>query len=153
MIDFVMNHGYTYTVWFVEGADGRWTTKMAGRRPLLDVGSEDGARRSQATNGAYNSIIQGTFSGFLVLAAHAAMVEWILAEGLQDDIQLVLTVYDSLVFLCRKQYIPMLAKKVVYEMTRFVIGYLDDGVTPFPLKSDVKVGPALGSLVKYRMPG
>ncbi len=152
MLDFVMNHGYTYTVWFVENADGTWSTKRAARRPLPDIGAEDGARRSQATNGAFASLIQGTFSGFLVLAAHAAMVEWILAEGLQDDIQLVLTVYDSLVFLCRKQYIPMLAKKVVYEMTRFVIGYLDDGVTPFPLKSDVKVGPALGSLSKLKVP-
>jgi DNA polymerase I-like protein with 3'-5' exonuclease and polymerase domains len=110
------------------------------------------ARRSGSVFITGNTLIQGTFSGFLVLAAHAAMVEWILAEGLQNDVQLVLTVYDSLCFLVRECYVEMLARKVTYEMTRFVIGYLDDGVTPFPLKSDVKVGRTLGTLKKYKVP-
>ena len=63
------------------------------------------------------------------------MGEWILAEGLQDSIQLVLSVYDSLIFLVRKPLVKMLAAKVVREMTRFVIGYLDDGSPVFSLEA------------------
>jgi hypothetical protein len=82
------------------------------------------------------------------------MVQWILEEGLQDDVQLVLSVYDSLVFLVRDPYLMMVAKKARQVMTRRVIGYVtmpDGSKRPYPLDADAKYGRTWGMMRKLKI--
>ena len=147
MVNYARQHGHTFTVWFQQNEDGSWQTVMAGQRPLYDIASEDGGRRHHAENAAYNTLIQGTFSGFLVLDAHARVCRYIEEEQLADQAQVILSVYDSIILHVKEGLVEYMADVTRRIMTRCCIGYTKDG-KPFPLKADVKVGKSYGSMKK-----
>lgn len=117
-----------------------WDGQKARRRPMWRIADGDGATSSRAENGAVNTPIQGTASDFCI-ASLVACVDWIAAEGLGNDVQLVLPVHDSLLFLVRKELIPM----VVSTTHEIMTGWNSDGV---PLEVDIEIGPRWGSLQK-----
>lgn len=128
-----------------------WRGRIAQRRPLWDLDSRDGARRNKAENAVFNTEIQGSFSGYLTLASHARLVEYILANGYDGLWQPLLTIYDSIVALVHKAIKPLAARMTVDVMTSWEIGRLPDGRV-FPLEADCKSGPNLGIAKKYKPP-
>jgi len=151
MQGFTRRYGWTFTVWFRK-ENGRWVRRLGRQRPLHDIVSGEFMKENTAQNAAFNTPIQGSFSGDLVLAAHADVVAWILGEGLQNECQVVLTVYDSIVLHCRDYLVDAVARKVRELMLSRCIGYTKDG-REFPIEADVKVGQTLGDAKKYKLSG
>jgi DNA polymerase-1 len=117
-----------------------WDGQKARRRPMWRIADSDGGTSSRAENGAVNTPIQGTASDFCI-ASLVSCVDWIESEGLHNDVQLVLPVHDSLLFLVRKELLPMVASTAHEIMT----SWNSDGV---PLEVDVEIGSRWGSLQK-----
>jgi DNA polymerase-1 len=125
--------------------------KPARIRPLWDIaleGNDDAerARKSNAENGAFNMLVQAEANDY-TLWAHARIVEWIHAEGLASDVQLVLSVYDSITLHCRDELVPYVAWKADQIMNSSEIQ--SEWIR---FASDCKVGSRWGSLKKFKMP-
>lgn len=118
-----------------------WEGQPARCRSLHLIADHDDARRVVAEHSSWNTPIQGTSSDFC-LASVAAVVQWILAMGLEDRVKLVLTVHDSILLEVREDWLSATAKKVHEIMT----GWDSADV---PLVADFKAGGAWGSLKKY----
>ena len=132
------NTGYVWT---------QWAGEPARRRPMFDIalqGDQNNGRRVHATNGIVNTPIQGGANEFQ-LASLADAVEWIESEGIERDVKLLLPVHDSLLFEVRTDMVDDVAKKVRQIMT----SHDSRGV---PLGVDLEVGPAWGSLSKWKDP-
>jgi DNA polymerase I-like protein with 3'-5' exonuclease and polymerase domains len=134
--------GYTFNLWRGE---------PALYRPVWDIASENFWERSHAENATYSTLIQGTFSGLLVLASHAKLVEYIMRENLQHLWRPVTCVYDSIISIVHKSIRPMAARIKTDILTSWDIGRLPDG-SRFPLRADSKVGRNLGLAKKYKPP-
>lgn len=138
--------GTTCNYWFVDGLP-----VPCQKRPLWNLDSSDNYLRNKAENGVFNTRIQGTFSGSLVLASHARIVKYILANGLQHLWRPAVNVYDSIIGPCHKALLPLAARMTVDVMTSWVVKWMPDG-KPFPLEADCKVGRNLGVAKKYKPP-
>lgn len=129
---FARRNGCIWTWW--DGERGR-------RRPLWpigDSGEENSGRRITAENGAVNTPIQGTASEFCI-ASLAECVDWIEEDGLEDDVKLVLTVHDSIMFEASEH----LVDEVIHTGKAIMGSWYSAGV---PLVVDHKTGKAWGSL-------
>lgn len=131
-LDYSRRHGCTWT-W--------WDSQRARCRPLWKIADEaDGAARSRAEHGSWNSQIQGTASDFCT-ASVAAIVRWILDE--RFPAKLVLTVHDSIIL------------EVDEGMLDVALGTAEEIMIGWPtwngmkLAVDAKVGHSWGSLQKY----
>lgn len=138
--------GSTCNYWFVDGIP-----VPCQKRPLWNLDSSDNYLRNKAENGVFNTRIQGTFSGSLVLASHARIVRYILDNGLQHLWRPAVNVYDSIIGPCHKALLPLAARLTVDVMTSWVVKWMPDG-KPFPLEADCKVGRNLGVAKKYKPP-
>ena len=138
--------GTTCNYWFVDGLP-----VPCQKRPLWNLDSSDNYLRNKAENGVFNTRIQGTFSGSLVLASHARIVKYILDNGLQHLWRPAVNVYDSIIGPCHKALLPLAARLTVDVMTSWVVKWMPDG-KPFPLEADCKVGRNLGVAKKYKPP-
>jgi DNA polymerase I-like protein with 3'-5' exonuclease and polymerase domains len=138
--------GTTCNYWFVDGLP-----VPCQKRPLWNLDSSDNYLRNKAENGVFNTRIQGTFSGSLVLASHARIVKYILDNGLQHLWRPSVNVYDSIIGPCHKALLPLAARMTVDVMTSWVVKWMPDG-KPFPLEADCKVGRNLGVAKKYKPP-
>lgn len=138
--------GTTCNYWFVDGLP-----VPCQKRPLWNLDSSDNYLRNKAENGVFNTRIQGTFSGSLVLASHARIVKYILDNGLQHLWRPAVNVYDSIIGPCHKALLPLAARMTVDVMTSWVVKWMPDG-KPFPLEADCKVGRNLGVAKKYKPP-
>jgi DNA polymerase-1 len=126
--------GYVWTWW-----DGR----RARRRPLYrvaDQGDDKSGGRVTAENGSINTPVQGTASDFC-LRSLAECVRWIEEDGLEEEVKLVLTVHDSLLF----EADAVLEQEVIGTVREIMTGWNSAGV---PLVVDAKSGPSWGSLKK-----
>lgn len=123
-----------------------WKGKLARQRPLWNIASEDGALRSNAENGAFNNEVQASAND-LTYWAHYHIVRWITAEGLQNDVQVVLSVYDSIMLYVRDELVPYVAWKVAQIMD-------DEEIQGAAIRyeSDMKIGRRWGTLKKYKPP-
>lgn len=139
--------GYTYNVWFP--GDGSYV--VCQKRPLWDLDSADHFRRSKAENAVFNTAIQGTFSGSIILASHARIVQWIMRNHLDHLWRPSVNVYDSIIGPVHKALLPLAARITVDVMTSWVVAKLSSG-QPFPLEADCKVGRNLGVAKKYKPP-
>jgi DNA polymerase I-like protein with 3'-5' exonuclease and polymerase domains/uracil-DNA glycosylase len=128
-----------------------WRGEPALYRPLWDLGSDNFYDRNHAENAAYSTLIQGTFSGLLVLASHARLVDFILREKLDHLWRPVTCVYDSVVAVVHRSIKPYAARITTDVLTSWDIGRLEDG-SPFPLRADGKAGKNLGIAKKYKPP-
>ncbi len=117
-----------------------WQGERARRRPLFKIADRDDGAVAHARNAAVNNPIQGGANEFCE-ASIAKGVDWILAEGLRDEVQLVLPVHDSLLFHVREDRVEETLVEVRGIMTSW-----DNG--PVPLVVDAKVGSAWGSMQK-----
>lgn len=120
-----------------------WAGKKFRKRDLWRIADPDDVQRSVAEHGSWNTPVQGTASDFC-LASVLAVVQWILDSGIEDDVQLVLTVHDSIMLEVVEHMVPAVAK-VVRDI---MLGWDSAGV---PLEADIEVGPAWGSLEKYKL--
>ena len=134
--------GYTFNI---------WRGKMAQKRPLWDLDSQDGYKRRKAENGVFNTLIQGTYSGSIVLASHARLVDYILREKLDHLWRPVICIYDSIIGVMHKSIVPFATRMTMDVMTSWDIGRLPDGGV-FPLEADAKMGKNLGIAKKYKPP-
>lgn len=134
---FTRANGYART--FIDG-------EPAMRRPLWGVaqqGEDDYARkvRGHDERAARNTPVQGT-SAHIIIRWLVEMVRWVLEEGVRARIGL--SVHDSL-----------LASVHPNDRRRFIekgcAVIADVRVGRVPLVADVKVGPAAGSLVKFKL--
>lgn len=129
---YVQEHGYTWTWW-----DGQ----RARRRPMWRIADSDDKTRSVAENGSVNTPIQGTASD-VTMNSIVVLHDWILSDGIEDLVKMVLTVYDSILFEC--------ALDMVDEVVATGRGVMEswplEGV---PLVADAKVGHSWGSMVDY----
>ena len=114
-----------------------WNGQRARRRPLHRIADNDSESRSRAENGAFNSPIQGTASGYCMMSLIRA-VQWI-EEDCVPDVKLVLTVHDSLLFEVREEMID----EVTSVVPRIMISWPMKGL---PLVVDGKVGKSWGSM-------
>lgn len=138
--------GTTCNYWFVDGLP-----VPCQKRPLWNLDSSDNYLRNKAENGVFNTRIQGTFSGSLVLASHARITKYILDNGLQHLWRPAVNVYDSIIGPCHKALLPLAARMTVDVMTSWIVKWMPDG-KPFPLEADCKVGRNLGVAKKYKPP-
>lgn len=115
-----------------------WAGAPARRRPLPELGSPVEDERRGAERAAVNTPIQGTAAEF-TNASLGALQRWIEEEGLERDVRLVLTVYDSIVAEVREGYV----QEFVAAANRIMTGW-DSG--PVPLVADFKAGPSWGSM-------
>lgn len=129
----VQKTGYTWT---------RWGNGRARRRPLFDVASHDGQLASRAVNGAGNTPIQGTASDFC-LASLAGCTEWIMEDGFENDIALILPVHDQLLFDVDQELVQL----TINTAREIMLGWNSWGV---PLEVDCEVGPSWGALEKFK---
>lgn len=134
--------GYTFNLWRGE---------PALYRPLWDLGSENSYSRNHAENAAYSTRIQGSYSGLLVLASHARLVDHILREKLEHLWRPVTCVYDSVIAVVHRSVKPLAAYITTEVLTSWDIGRLADG-SKFPLRADGKAGKNLGLAKKYKPP-
>lgn len=122
-----------------------WDGEKARRRPLYRVADKgNDSAQSTARNGAVNSPIQGTASDFCI-ASLIDTVDWINSDGIADDVKLCLAVHDALLLEVRTDMVDEAAHTLHAIMT----GHNSLGV---PLDVDFKVGPAWGSMEKYKLP-
>lgn len=123
-----------------------WNKQKARRRPLYRIADKgnDGAV-STARNGAVNSPIQGTASDFCI-ASLVDTVAWIQDERIEDDVKLVLPVHDALLLEVRESMVV----ETTHTLKDIMTGHESLGV---PLDVDFKVGPAWGSMEKYKLVG
>jgi DNA polymerase-1 len=138
--------GTTCNYWFVDGLP-----VPCQKRPLWNLDSSDNYLRNKAENGVFNTRIQGTFSGSLVLASHARITKYILDNELQHLWRPAVNVYDSIIGPCHKALLPLAARLTVDVMTSWIVKWMPDG-KPFPLEADCKVGRNLGVAKKYKPP-
>jgi len=118
-----------------------WDGQKARRRMLYRIGDADEDSRQVAEHGSFNTPIQGTASDYC-LASLAAVVRWIKEN--QIPAKLVATVHDSLLIEARIDVAERVANKVVSIMTGWPT------MNGVPLRSDIKVGRAWGSLLKVK---
>lgn len=118
-----------------------WEGDFARRRPLFRIASADGAEASRAKNGSVNSPVQGTASDFCIASLWQA-VDWIVGDGIEDVVKLILAVHDSLMFEVRTD----LVDEVVSTVNDIMLSHDSRGV---PIAVDFKVGKSWGSMVKY----
>ena len=117
-----------------------WAGQPARHRPLYRIADRDDYVASVARNGAKNTPIQGTASDFCI-ASLRECVEWIEQEGLEDDVKLVLSIHDALMFEVRESMVD----EVCGTVNEIMVGHDSAGV---PLVADFKTGPAWGSMMK-----
>jgi hypothetical protein len=98
------------------------------------------ARRSGHVFITGNTPVQGSANEFQ-LASVAAIVEWIEDCGIEDDVQVILTVHDALLLEVRDELVDTTAQTVHDIMT----SHSD------LLGVDMEVGDAWGSLSKYKL--
>jgi uracil-DNA glycosylase family 4 len=123
-----------------------WQGQPARRRSLWQIEDHDGEKRSNAERGSYNSPVQGEAAQFGI-ASIVALVDWIRREGIERDVKLVLTVYDSIMLEVREDLVPDVARKVRGVMEGWRLTGPGGDV---PLVADFKKGYAWGSLRAYK---
>lgn len=117
-----------------------WDGERARRRSLHRIADEDDGQRITAENGAVNTPVQGTASDYCVRAI-VDVVDWLREDAVPAE--LCLPVHDSLLLHVREDAVP----EVAYQVRRIMESYPSDDVQ---LKVDIEVGPAWGSLSKYK---
>lgn len=130
---FARKHGYCRTWW--DGQFGRI-------RPLWRIADANDDDRATAERSSWNTPIQGTATEF-TNASLGAIQEWIEQERLEQDAKLVLTVYDSIILEVRRSVLNHVARNQKRIMEQWA------SPSNVPIKSELKFGPAWGSLDKY----
>lgn len=117
-----------------------WNGRKFRRRPLWRVADADSETRSVAEHGAWNTPIQGKASDFCLFSL-VEVVRWILEEGIEDLVKLVITVYDSLMLEVADEMID----EVFDVVPEIMLAHNSHGV---PVVVDGAIGQAWGSLEK-----
>lgn len=117
-----------------EGQRGR-------RRTLWDLADEDDQRRSRAENGLINGPCQGGASDDLIESL-ARMVEWILEDGVEAFVKVVLPIHDQLLLEASRSYVD--------EAVAVTVATMEDRPGAVQRKVDAEIGPAWGSLRKLK---
>lgn len=132
---FAARHGYTYTYW----PDGKGGWRQARRRDLPDMGSDYDGFRITATNGSYNTAVQGTASDYMLLTL-TRVVPWLIGSEIPGKV--VNTVHDSIILEVRDDYVE--------EVIEFVKAIMENwSANGIPLVADPEVGPHWGKLMDY----
>ncbi len=118
-----------------------WEGQPARRRPLWRIGDQDDYLRSVAEHGAVNTPIQGTANEYCIVSLWQC-VEWLRRDAVPA--MLVLPIHDALLFEVRDDAVEEVAYGVRQIMTSHDSGDV-------PIKVDIEVGDAWGSLEKYKM--
>lgn len=120
-----------------------WRGMPARKRLLLHINDPDkrSLQRSTDENSAVNTPCQGGAVD-VTNKSLAMVVEWILKEKLEDRVQVILSVYDSIMSICREDLAPMVGARMKEIMESHDLG-------PVPLKADLKIGRSWGSMEKY----
>lgn len=118
-----------------------WNGKPFHRRPLWRIADQDDAARETAERSTWNSPIQGSAASYTnaSLGRFQQVIDTEKLPALQ-----VLTIYDSIVLDCDEAAVDDVAGRLVEVMT----GWDSFGV---PLKVDVKVGEAWGSMSRIEV--
>ena len=123
-----------------------WDGQPARRRPLLDVGDSNDAKRLTAERSSWNTPIQGTASDFC-LASLIECVNWLLERNQDPSVgttRLVMTVHDSLIFEVPEKEL----NDVAAQVERIMTSWDSNGV---PLKVDLEVGRSWGSMEAFTL--
>lgn len=115
-----------------------WDGERARRRPLWRIADQDSETKSRAENGAVNTPVQGTASDYCVRSL-AECVTWIVEDGIEDLVHLVLPVHDSLMF----DVVEEMAEETLAVARAIMQSWPSAGV---PLNVDAKIGRSWGSL-------
>lgn len=132
---YAARNGCTYTYW----PDGKGGWREARRRDLPDMGSDYDGFRITATNGAYNTAIQGTASDYMLMTL-SRVVPWLIGSEIPGMV--VNTVHDSIILEVRNDYV----EEVIQFVKAIMEGWTANGV---PLVADPEVGPHWGKLLDY----
>ena len=121
--------GYTWTY---------WQGQRCRRRPLFDIASSDGGKQSTASNGSYNTPVQGSAGEYNNMSL-IELVHWVL-----DDLvpaRVIMAVHDCILIECDEDVVD----EVVFMMRQIMTQWGSGGV---PLEVDIEVGRSWGSLEK-----
>lgn len=116
-----------------------WGGKPARCRRLYNIASTDDYLASKASNGSFNSDIQGTAAQYMERTIQA-VVQWILADGIPARV--TNTVHDSILL-----EVPFAWVVEVIETVKGIMESWPSGEVP--LVADADVGLSWGSLVSY----
>ncbi len=128
-VTFARKHGYVWT---------QWQGQNARRRPLWQIGDQDDARRVVAEHGSFNTPVQAGATEHNQ-AAMAAVVEWILSEGIERDCRLMLPIYDSLLLEVRESMV----QEVAWQVRSMMLARAPKSV---PFAADAKSGKSWGDM-------
>lgn len=127
---FTMKHGVTYTYW-----DGQ----VARVRQLPNIASSDDYLVSKASNGSFNTAVQGTAAQYMERTI-GAVIDWILSEHIPARV--TNTVHDSIIIECPADW----AEEVITVVKGIMEGWPSGEV---PLIADAEVGPSWGALMDF----
>ncbi len=127
-----------------EGKEQGYVTTAFGRVRLLpDIKNENPFHRSHDERNAINSPIQGT-SADITKIAMVKIYDYVKKNNLWNDVRLLLTVHDELVFEVRRSKRDELLPALIDIM----VGVAPKG-WPVPLKVDCEIGDSWGVLQNY----
>ncbi len=132
---FSARNGCTYTYW----PDGKGGWREARRRDLPDMGSDYDGFRITATNGSYNTAVQGTASDYMLMTL-SRVVPWLIGSEIPGMV--VNTVHDSIILEVRDDYVD----EVIEFVKAIMEGWSANGI---PLVADPEVGVHWGKLLDY----
>jgi uracil-DNA glycosylase family 4 len=118
-----------------------WRGRPGRKSYVTDIAGVNEERQSTARTGAYNRRIQGSTSD-MCIASITQLTNWILENNLQRDVQVVLTVHDSIMLLTRDDLVPMVQAKMKEVMESW-------GANGVPIVADFKVGKSWGNMKKW----
>jgi len=120
--------------------------------PNINLDGDDPAsrrKRSSAENASINHVVQGTAADILKMAM-ARVYKWIRLNNLTNDVLMILTVHDELVFEIREPLVP----KLVPEIGRIMM--LEDKMSEavhdrmrVPLEVEASVGDSWGRMMDF----
>lgn len=122
-----------------------WDGQLTRIRPLWAIAESDTPDCGTAERSTYNTTIQGTAQEYTG-ASLGALQQWIEAMGYEQDVKLVLTVYDSIIIEAREDLKDVVCLKAMQIMESW------PKPSDVPLKVEVKTGRAWGTLEDWHPP-
>lgn len=111
-------------------------TEMGRKIPLHDINSEEKYIRKAQERKAINSVIQGSATGDLIKYCMVSMYQRAQQDDLMDDIRMVFSIHDELVFEVRKDTLDESIPIIREEMTKLS----DQMGWEVPIEVDVELG-------------
>ena len=127
------------------------TTKKAGGlsfsyfgrpRPLPEILSDDYKIRAKSERQAVNNPVQATAADIMKHQLYV-VYKWIIDNNLTNDVKMLLTVHDEIIFEIKDERVPELTSQLCELLTVRLEGWV-------PLEVEPKIGKTWGTMTPYK---